>query len=317
MTKETRWLRETYVDLLLEYAQKDPRIVLVEADLAKAAGTNRFQQQFPDRMVNVGIAEASMISTAAGMAAMGRLPFTHTFTSFSSRRVCDQITLSVVYAGLKVVIMGSDPGITAELNGGTHMSMEDMAIMRNIPGMLIYEPVDSAQLRLAFPQILAHDGPVYIRLLRRAATQIFNENSPFQLGKGVVLREGKDVSIFATGIMTAEALEAANMLLAEGIDAEVINIHTLKPLDRELVLASAGKTGAVVTAENHSILNALGSAVAEVLAEDCPVPLTRVGVKDHFGEVGLTSFLQDKYGLTARDIVKAAHTSVEKRGMKK
>lgn len=317
MTKETRWLRETYVDLLLEYAQKDPRIVLVEADLAKAAGTNRFQQQFPDRVVNVGIAEASMISTAAGMAAMGKLPFTHTFTAFSSRRVCDQVTLSVVYAGLKVVIMGSDPGVTAELNGGTHMSMEDMAIMRNIPGMLIYEPVDSAQLRLAFPQILAHDGPVYIRLLRRAATQIFDENSPFQLGKGVVLREGKDVSIFATGIMTAEAVEAADLLQAEGIDAEVINIHTLKPLDRELVLASAAKTGAVVTAENHSILNALGSAVAEVLAEDCPAPLTRVGVKDHFGEVGLTPFLQEKYGLTARDIVKAAHTSMEKRGSRK
>ena len=317
MTKETRWLRETYVDLLLEYAQKDPRIVLVEADLAKAAGTNRFQQQFPDRVVNVGIAEASMISTAAGMAAMGKLPFTHTFTAFSSRRVCDQVTLSVVYAGLKVVIMGSDPGVTAELNGGTHMSMEDMAIMRNIPGMLIYEPVDSAQLRLAFPQILAHDGPVYIRLLRRAATQIFDENSPFQLGKGVVLREGKDVSIFATGMMTAEAVEAADLLQAEGIDAEVINIHTLKPLDRELVLASAAKTGAVVTAENHSILNALGSAVAEVLAEDCPAPLTRVGVKDHFGEVGLTPFLQEKYGLTARDIVKAAHTSMEKRGSRK
>ena len=317
MTKETRWLRETYVDLLLEYAQKDPRIVLVEADLAKAAGTNRFQQQFPDRVVNVGIAEASMISTAAGMAAMGKLPFTHTFTAFSSRRVCDQVTLSVVYAGLKVVIMGSDPGVTAELNGGTHMSMEDMAIMRNIPGMLIYEPVDSAQLRLAFPQILAHDGPVYIRLLRRTATQIFDENSPFQLGKGVVLREGKDVSIFATGIMTAEAVEAADLLQAEGIDAEVINIHTLKPLDRELVLASAAKTGAVVTAENHSILNALGSAVAEVLAEDCPAPLTRVGVKDHFGEVGLTPFLQEKYGLTARDIVKAAHTSMEKRGSRK
>ena len=137
MTRETRWLRETYVDLLLEYAKKDPRIVLVEADLAKAAGTNRFQQELPDRMVNVGIAEASMISTAAGMAAMGKLPFTHTFTAFSSRRVCDQVTLSVAYAGLKVVIVGSDPGVTAELNGGTHMSMEDMAIMRNIPGMLI------------------------------------------------------------------------------------------------------------------------------------------------------------------------------------
>ena len=178
MNRETRWLRETYVDLLLEYAKKDPRIVLVEADLAKAAGTDRFQRELPERVINVGIAEASMISTAAGMAAMGKLPFTHTFTAFSSRRVCDQVTLSVAYAGLKVVIMGSDPGVTAELNGGTHMSMEDMAIMRNIPGMLIYEPVDSAQLRLAFPQILAHDGPVYIRLLRRAAVQVSGRTAP-------------------------------------------------------------------------------------------------------------------------------------------
>lgn len=314
MTKETRWLRETYVDLLLEYARKDSRIVLVEADLAKAAGTNRFQQELPDRLVNVGIAEANMIGVAAGMAVMGKLPFTHTFTAFSSRRVCDQVTLSVAYAGLKVVIMGSDPGITAELNGGTHMSMEDMAIMRNIPGMLIYEPVDSAQLRLAFPQILEHDGPVYIRLLRRAATQIFDAHSSFRLGKGALLREGCDVSIFATGILVAEALEAADLLQVEGIHAEVINIHTLKPLDRQMVLDSAKKTGAVVTAENHSVLNALGSAVAEVLAEECPAPLTRVGIQDHFGEVGLTPFLQKKYGLTAQDIVLAAHNSMKKRG---
>ena len=315
MTMENRWLRETYVDLLLEYAKKDPRIVLVEADLAKAAGTNRFQKEMSDRLINVGIAEASMVSTAAGLAAMGKVPFTHTFTPFSTRRVCDQVTLSVAYAGLKVILMGSDPGVTAELNGGTHMSMEDMAIMRNIPGMLIYEPVDSAQLRKAFPQILDHDGPVYVRLLRRAAVQIFDENSPFQLGKAALLREGSDVSIFATGIMVAEAVEAAELLAQEGIQADVINIHTLKPLDRQAVLDSAKKTRAVVTAENHSVLNALGSAVAEVLAEDCPAPLTRVGVQDHFGEVGFTPFLQEKYGLLAKDIVRAAHNSMEKKGM--
>ena len=181
--------------------------------------------------------------------------------------------------------------------------------------MLIYEPVDSAQLRLAFPQPLAHDGPVYIRLLRRAAIQVYREDSPFQLGKGAVLREGRDVSVFATGIMVAEALEAAQLLEEEGIDAEIINIHTLKPLDRQLVLDSAQKTGAVVTAENHSVLNALGSAVAEVLAEECPAPLTRVGIQDHFGEVGSTQFLQQKYGLTAQAIVQAAHSSIKKRGM--
>lgn len=313
LTMEERWLRETYVDLLLEYAAKDPRIVLVEADLMKAAGTNRFQEAFPDRVVNVGIAESNMISTAAGMAAMGKIPFTHTFTAFSSRRVCDQVTLSVAYAGLKVVIMGSDPGITAELNGGTHMSMEDMAIMRNIPGMTVFEPVDSAQLRQAFPQILEHPGPVYIRLLRRTAVKVFDENAPFQLGKGIVLREGEDVTIFATGIMVAEALKAAQLLQNEGVEAEVVNLHTLKPLDRELVAHCARQTGAVVTAENHSVLNALGSAVAEVLAEECPVPLVRVGVQDHFGEVGLTSFLMEKYHMTAADIAEAARRSIAKK----
>ena len=161
LEKEDRWLRETYVDLLIEYAAKDDRIVLLEADLSKAAGTGRFKEVYPDRLINVGIAEANMVGVAAGMSAMGKIPFTHTFTAFATRRCCDQVTLSVAYAGLNVKLMGSDPGVTAELNGGTHMSMEDVAIMRNIPGMTIYEPVDSAQLKKIFPQILAAPGPVY------------------------------------------------------------------------------------------------------------------------------------------------------------
>ncbi len=281
MMLEDRWLRETYVDLLEEYAQKDDRLVIVEADLMKAAGTTRFGEKYPEKTVNVGIAEANMIGTAAGLAAMGKIPFTHTFTPFSTRRVCDQVTLSVAYAGLNVKIMGSDPGVTAELNGGTHMSMEDVAVMRNIPGMTIVEPTDSAQLRKAFPQIMYHDGPVYIRLLRRNAVKIFDENCDFQLGKGIVMREGGDVTIIASGIMTAEALEAADELEKEGIYAEVLNIHTVKPLDTELVLKSAAKTGAVVTAENHSILNGLGGAVAEVLGENLPTIMKRIGVRDH------------------------------------
>lgn len=306
MELENRWLRETYVDALIAAAEQDDRIVILEADLMKAAGTGRFKERFPERTVNVGIAEANMIGCAAGMSAMGKIPFTHTFTPFSTRRVCDQVTLSVAYAGLNVKIMGSDPGVTAELNGGTHMSMEDVAIMRNIPGMTVFEPTDSAQLLAAFPQIVAHPGPVYIRLLRRAAVKIFDEGCPFTLGKGIRLREGSDVTIAASGIMTAEALEAAALLEAEGISADVLNIHTVKPLDEALILESAKKTGCVVTAENHSILNGLGSAVAECLVENLPVPMRRVGVRDHFGEVGSTEYLKEKYGLKAKDIVAAA-----------
>ena len=315
MVLEDRWLRETYVDLLIEYAKNNSNIVIVEADLMKAAGTGRFAKEYPDRTINVGVQEANMIGVAAGLSAMGMIPFTHTFTPFSTRRVCDQVTLSVAYAGLNVKIMGSDPGVTAELNGGTHMSMEDVAIMRNIPGMVIYEPVDSAQLRQAFPQILEHNGPVYIRLLRRNAVKIFDENCEVKLGKGIVLREGSDVTILASGIMVAEALEAERKLKEMGIQAEVINIHTIKPLDRDLILQSAKKTKAIVTAENHSIINGLGGAVAELLSENYPIPVQRVGVKDHFGEVGFTDFLKEKYGLTAKAIVEAARKAVAMKGI--
>ena len=310
LEKEDRWLRETYVDLLIEYAAKDDRIVLLEADLSKAAGTGRFKEVYPDRLINVGIAEANMVGVAAGMSAMGKIPFTHTFTAFATRRCCDQVTLSVAYAGLNVKLMGSDPGVTAELNGGTHMSMEDVAIMRNIPGMTIYEPVDSAQLKKIFPQILAAPGPVYIRLLRRNAVKIFDDDQTFTLGKGTMIKEGKDVTIIASGILVAEAVKAAEALKNEGIDAEVINIHTIKPLDEEMVIASAKKTGAVVTAENHSIIGALGGAVTECLSENYPVPVRRVGVNDHFGEVGLTVFLMEKYGLTAEHIVEEAKKAI-------
>lgn len=306
MVLEDRWLRETYVDLLLEYAAKDDRICLVEADLMRAAGTLRFRDVYPEKCVNVGVAEANMIGVAAGMSAMGKIPFTHTFTPFSTRRVCDQVTLSVAYAGLNVKLVGSDPGVTAELNGGTHMSMEDAAIMRNIPGMIIFEPTDSNQLKKVFPQILDHYGPVYIRLLRRDAVKIFEEDTEFTLGKGVLLKEGRDVTIVASGIMVAEAMEAAKILLTEGISAEVINIHTVKPLDEELVVKSASKTRAVVTAENGSIINGLGAAVAECLGEQCPTIMKRVGVRDHFGEVGMTEFLKEKYGLKAKNIVDAS-----------
>lgn len=310
LKKEDRWLRETYVDLLIEQAAKDERIVLLEADLSKAAGTGRFKEAYPDRLINVGIAEANMVGVAAGMSAMGKIPFTHTFTAFATRRCCDQVTLSVAYAGLNVKLMGSDPGVTAELNGGTHMSMEDISIMRNIPGMTIFEPVDSAQLRKIFPQIVLAPGPVYIRLLRRNAVKVFDDSKDFTLGKGTLIKEGCDVTIFSSGIMVAESIKAADILKSEGIDAEVINIHTVKPLDTEIVTESARKTGAVVTAENHSVIGGLGSAVSEVLSETYPVPVRRVGINDHFGEVGLTDFLMEKYGLTAAHIVEEAKMAI-------
>lgn len=310
LKREEAWLRECYVDLLMEYAQKDERLVLLEADLMVAAGTKRFQEQFPARVVDVGVAEANMVGVAAGMSAMGKIPFAHTFTAFATRRACDQVTLSIAYAGLNLKLVGSDPSVTAELNGGTHMSMEDMSIIRNIPNAVIFEPTDSAQLRKAFPQIMQHYGLLYLRLLRRAPHQIFDESSEFELGKGIVLREGKDVSILASGIMTAEAVMAAEILKQENIDAEVINIHTIKPLDTELVLRSAQKTKAVVTAENHSILGGLGSSVAECLSENHPTILKRVGIQDHFGEVGSTDFLMEKYGLKAENIVAAAKKAI-------
>lgn len=313
---EEHWLRDTYVDLLLEYAQKDDRIVALDADLMAASSVKRFSQQMPGRAIDVGVAEANMIGVAAGLAAMGKIPFTHSFTAFASRRVCDQVTLSVAYAGLNVKMIGSDPGITAELNGGTHMSMEDVSIMRNIPGMTVYEPVDSVQLRAAFPQILAHDGPVYIRLLRRPAVRIDSENDKFTLGKASLLREGGDVTILATGIMVAEALLAAEELAGQGISAEVLNVHTVKPFDEEAVLRSAMKTGAVVTAENASVIGGLGSAAAECLGENCPVPLRRVGVCDCFGEVGVINYLKEKFGLTAKEIVRAAREVIERKKLK-
>ncbi len=310
LKKEDRWLRETYVDLLIEQAAKDERIVLLEADLSKAAGTGRFKEAYPDRLINVGIAEANMVGVAAGMSAMGKIPFTHTFTAFATRRCCDQVTLSVAYARLNVKLMGSDPGVTAELNGGTHMSMEDISIMRNIPGMTIYEPVDSAQLKKIFPQIVAAPAPVYIRLLRRNAVEIFNDSQEFTLGKGTMIKEGSDVTILCSGIMAAESIKAAEMLKNDGIDAEIINIHTIKPLDVQMVAKSAKKTGAVVTAENHSVIGGLGSAVSEALSETYPVPVRRVGINDHFGEVGLTDFLMEKYGLTAAHIVEEAKMAI-------
>lgn len=306
-------VRDIYVEGLIELAERDERIILLEADLMTAAKTVSFKNRFPDRLINVGVAEANMIGVAAGLSAMGKIPFTHTFTPFATRRCFDQIFISIAYSGLNVKMMGSDPGVSAELNGGTHMSFEDVGIMRNIPEMVIYEPVDGNQLKKALPQILEHNGPVYLRMVRKYSENVINEDIAFKLGMASTLVEGSDATIFASGLMVRNSLEAAAELKEEGIKVRLVNMHTIKPIDQEAVRKAARETGAIVTAENHNIINGLGSAVAEILVENDPVPMKRIGVKDHFGEVGTKEFLMEKYGMTARDIAKAVREVIKRK----
>lgn len=307
---DSKEMRAVYTEGLIQLAKNDDRIVLCESDLMGANGTKNFKKEFPERTFDVGIAEANMIGVAAGLAAGGKIPFANSFTPFATRRCLDQVTISCAYANLPVKIGGTDPGICAQLNGGTHMSVEDVALMRAIPNMTVFEPVDAEQMRQAIPQIAYNGKPTYIRIHRTAANTVFGPDYRFELGKADVLRDGTDTVIFCTGIMVIRALEAAEMLAAEGISAAVVNIHTVKPLDEKTVLEYAAKTRAVVTAENHSIVGALGGAVAEVLSEKCPTVMRRVGIKDRFGEVGKLSYLEKVMGMTAADIAAAAKEAV-------
>jgi transketolase len=278
-----------------------------------AHGMKAFAERFPDRSFNVGVAEANMAGVAAGLAAAGKIPFIHSFATFATRRCFDQIAISICYAKLNVRIIGSDPGVGAELNGGTHMALEDVGIMRTLPGMTIFEPVDSVQLKVALPALTYREGPVYMRLFRKAAESVFQEGYQFKPGSADVLRDGADVTIIASGVCVSEALTAAGKLDESGIKARVLNIHTVKPIDTESVLQAAAETGAIVTAENHSIIGGLGSAVAEVLAEERPTPLVRVGVRDRFGEVGKQDYLMRTFGITAADIANAARKAVQRK----
>lgn len=310
---ESQEMRKVYCDTMIALAKEDPRIVDVEADLTGAHGMKPFKAAYPDRSFNVGIAEANMVGVAAGLSACGKIPFVHSFATFASRRCFDQIAISVCYAGLNVKIVGSDPGVGAELNGGTHMALEDMGIMRTLPGMTVFEPTDSVQLRKALPAIVEHEGPVYIRLFRRQAENVFGDDYEFDLGKADLLRDGTDVTLIASGVCVANALQAAETLAGEGLSARVLNMHTIKPVDAEAVIRAASETGALVTAENHNVIGGLGSAVAEVLAERRPTPLERVGVKDHFGQVGKAPYLMGVFGITAEDIAEAARKAVARK----
>ena len=301
---ESQEMRKVYCDTMIALAKEDPRIVDVEADLTGAHGMKPFKAAYPDRSFNVGIAEANMVGVAAGLSACGKIPFVHSFATFASRRCFDQIAISVCYAGLNVKIVGSDPGVGAELNGGTHMALEDMGIMRTLPGMTVFEPTDSVQLRKALPAIVEHEGPVYIRLFRRQAENVFDDGYEFDLGKADLLRDGSDVTLIASGVCVANALQAAETLAQEGVSARVLNIHTIKPIDADIILKSAEKTGHVVTVEEHSVIGGLGDTVADVLVQNHPVPMKKIGVEDVFGYSGPALDLLHEFGLDAESIAK-------------
>lgn len=311
-------MRAVYAECLGMLMEQDPRIVLLDADLGKASGTLGLRARFPDRIFDCGVAEQNMASIAAGLASYGFKPWIESFTPFASRRICDQIAISVCYAGMNVRIVGTDPGITAELNGGTHMSVEDVGVLRSIPGLVIFEPVDETQLRAAMPALDAWEGPVYIRLVRGEQPDVFPADYRFDLFKADILRSGRqgavptggDLTICVSGFLTKDCLEAAAELETEGISCEVLNVHTIKPIDAETIRASAQRTGAVLTVENHNIVGGLHAAVLEALARE-RVPVCAVGVQDRFGEVGKLPYLKQALGLTKEHILEAAQEAVK------
>lgn len=302
--KEDIEMRNAYCQTLIELARENERIVALDADLMSSMGMIPFLKEFPERTFNCGVQEADMMGIAAGLSITGKIPYSHTFGTFATRRCYDQVFMSGAYAIANVRIIGSDPGVTSAYNGGTHMPFEDMGIMRNIPEMTVLEPTDSVMLIDIIKQLSKLYGMFYIRLLRGNAIKIYKEGTTFKIGKAVKLKEGKDVTIIANGIMVAEALNAAHMLEKKGISARLIDMFTLKPIDKEAIIVCAKETGAIVTAENHNIINGLGSAVAEVLIENIPTPMERIGVTDLFGEVGPVDYLKERFELTVNDIVK-------------
>lgn len=311
--QDLKEMREIYCDSLIEMAKTNKDIVVVEADLMNCIKTGPFKKAYPDRFFDVGVAEANMIGISAGLATCGKVPFCSSFATFATRRCFDQIFISVAYSKQNVKIVGTDPGICAELNGGTHMPFEDMGIMRGIPQMVCVEPTDGAMLKSLMPQIADYKGAVYIRLFRKKTEKIFEDGAQFDLFKAFTVRSGRDVTIIASGIMVDRALKAAEILKDRGIDAEIVNVYTWKPIDEETIVRSVKKTGAVVVAENHNIFNGLTSAVSEVTSKLCPVPVESVSVKDQFGEVGKMAYLADRYGLNPSNIVDAAVKAIQRK----
>ena len=302
--------REAYGNALAELGEKYDFVVL-DADLAAATKTGTFKKKFPERFFDCGIAEGNMMSVAAGIATTGKVVFASSFAMFAAGRAYEQVRNSIGYPHLNVKIGATHAGITVGEDGATHQCVEDFALMRAIPGMTVINPADATEARAAVEAAINFKGPVYMRFGRYAVPVLFDKESyKFELGKGVEMRDGSDLTIIATGMMVSMALEAAEALAAKGISARVVNIHTLKPIDKDIILKAARETGAIVTAEEHSIIGGLGSAVAEVVGEGCPVPVVRLGVNDQFGHSGKVPPLLEMYGLTPANIVEKAEAAL-------
>ncbi len=311
--KETVEMRAVYCATLQELARTDERICVLDADLVGSSGTKPFFKEFPERAIDCGIQEANMIGVAAGLSAAGMIPFAHSFGPFATRRVADQIFISCLYSKQNVRILGTDPGVTAAYNGGTHMPFEDMATLMGYAKITLLEPTDSVQLDWMIRQLQNEYGVFYIRMLRKLAVGVFEPGSAFEIGKAPVLRDGTDVCIVASGIMVGEALKAADALSGQGISAAVVNTFTWKPMDDATLETYAKKCGCIVTAENHNTIGGLGAAVAASLAKNTPAPVEMVGIYDSFGEVGTEDFLRKRFNLTADAIEQAARKAISRK----
>jgi len=307
-------LRDVFGRALVELGRENPNIVALDADLASSTRLIYFAEAFPERFFQMGIAEQNMMGVAAGMALMGKVPFVATFGVFASRRACDQVAISVGHCRANVKIVGAYPGIVSGNNGATHQAMEDVAIMRAIPHMVVVDPADDVEMAQAVRAVAAYDGPVYLRVTRDAWPRVSPERYRFELGKAVKVRDGADITLVGSGMMASQCVEAAEILAREGISARVLNVATVKPIDVQAIVNAAEETGALVTAENHSIYGGLGSAVAEVLTEHAPAPMARVGIRDCYGECGTNQELLAKYGLSPQHIAEAARTVLARKG---
>ncbi|MBW7571317.1 transketolase family protein [Caproiciproducens faecalis] len=305
--------RESYGEALAELSEKYPQVVVLDADLAAATKSGVFKKACPERFIDCGIAECNMVGVAAGLAACGKIPFATSFAMFSTGRAYEQVRNSVGYPKLNVKIVGSHAGISVGEDGATHQCNEDLALMRTIPGMVVLNPADHYEMKAAVKASIEHQGPVYIRLGRLAVSSFNNSDDyKFELGKGITLRDGKDITIVATGLMVSRALEAVKTLEEQGIDARLINIHTIKPLDRELIVKAAKETGKIITVEEHNVIGGLGDAVCDALCEEYPVPVIKIGVNDVYGHSGPAVDLLDEFGLNAAHIVEVTKKALQK-----
>jgi len=306
-------MRKVYGDTMIKLAEKNDKIVVIDCDLSLSMGTKEFYSVYPERAFNVGIQEANACCVAAGLSTLGYVPFVHTLAVFATRRICDQIFLSCSYAGRNVKIIGGDSGICATMNGGTHMAFEDIGVLRSIPDITIVEPTDNAMMAKLLPIIAVTYGVFYVRYPRRMTVPVYDDNEEFTIGKAKLLKDGSDITIIASGLTVSESLKAAKMLEADGISARVVDMFTIKPIDKEIIIDSALKTGAILTVENHNVIGGLGSAVSEVLSENRPTLLKRMGVNEEFGEVGTQDYLADRYKLTAKYIYEESKNLLKKK----